>query len=282
MPLSLSSPVGIADPRIGPSSWGGRSAEFVVAPAEAPYAFSHWGEQRSFALRDSCLSAGKTWADTLAPVQGGDLRDTLTFIPKDGATSGWAKPGPRRSGCTAVSCDSEVVHEDLEARHREAPPTPAIYARDPNLQARLSKIQLEVRSLHGDALKGEAHCLSAALEVLPVRPTPGPGRLTERQLVAVRDYIEGALGGPISLSDLAGVLGLSRFHFSRAFEAAIGERPYRDVAARRVEAACRLLAGSRRSIEAVSSAVGFASTAQFRRAFQAQMAVSPLAFRRQV
>ena len=44
------------------------------------------------------------------------------------------------------------------------------------------------------------------------------GGLTPRQLNHVRDYIAANLDKDISLSELAGLANLSRFHFIRAFQ----------------------------------------------------------------
>jgi AraC family transcriptional regulator len=67
------------------------------------------------------------------------------------------------------------------------------------------------------------------------------GGLTPQQLNHVRDYITANLGGDISVSALAGLINLSRFHFIRAFKKATGMAPYHFVLSSRVERAKQLL-----------------------------------------
>lgn len=78
------------------------------------------------------------------------------------------------------------------------------------------------------------------------------------------------LDTPLTLDDLASVVGRSRFHFARLFKASTGETPHQYVVRRRVERARELLrAGG--VIADVALAVGFASQSHLnyhvRRAF---------------
>jgi AraC family transcriptional regulator len=56
-------------------------------------------------------------------------------------------------------------------------------------------------------------------------------------------FIESHLAEPLSLDDIAGVAGISRFHMVRAFAAATGLPVMRCVRARRLSEAARALAG---------------------------------------
>ncbi|MEY2883119.1 MAG: hypothetical protein RL490_843, partial [Pseudomonadota bacterium] len=114
----------------------------------------------------------------------------------------------------------------------------------------------------------------------PAHDHAGRVWLSPAKLRRVLDYIEDHLGEPIMLADLAGVAGLSAFHFTRVFKRATGESPYRFLTLRRLARARHLLAGSALSIAEISKNCGFADQSHFTRAFGQMMTVSPARFRR--
>jgi AraC family transcriptional regulator len=81
------------------------------------------------------------------------------------------------------------------------------------------------------------------------------------------------------LSQLAEVVRLSPFHFSRAFKQSFGLPPLRYVTSRRIERAKTLLTGDT-SITQVGLAVGFGETSSFTTAFRRHTGITPTAFRR--
>ena len=279
MPLSLKFRTPVEKPRAVQNRWRGCSAEHVVVPTGAAYEFAYTGTQHYLALHDMCLSDGELAVDSLAAIRGRDLRDTLTFVPKNCKISGWAQPAARRNAFTAIYFDPSVINEELGVRYRQRSPAPAIYVRDPALQTTMGKIRSLVKTPDSDPLHAEALCLTAALEVLGITSIPQAGRLSDRQMAIVRAFIDEFMDRPISLSDIAESVGLSRFHFSRAFKVTTGQSPYHFVATLRVEAASRILKTTEISVAAVATAVGFTSSAQFRRAFYDRMGTTPQAFR---
>jgi len=95
-------------------------------------------------------------------------------------------------------------------------------------------------------------------------------RLCDDELTRLDRHIARNLDTPLTLDDLAAVVGRSRFHFARLFKASTGETPHQYVVRRRVERARELLrAGG--VIADVALAVGFASQSHLnyhiRRAF---------------
>ena len=108
------------------------------------------------------------------------------------------------------------------------------------------------------------------------------GGLTAQQLNHVRDYITANLGKDISLSELAGLVNLSRFHFIRAFKKTTGTAPYQFVISSRIERAKELLTEPNSSIAAVARSVGFHSTLQLDRAFRRLVGMTPSSYRDQV
>ncbi|MFP3920883.1 MAG: AraC family transcriptional regulator [Dichotomicrobium sp.] len=106
----------------------------------------------------------------------------------------------------------------------------------------------------------------------------GPAR--ERRAVArAKDYLEANLAENVDLATLAGIAGLSRSHFVRAFKQENGLTPHAFLIDRRVRLARKRLLGGEPPV-AVAAAVGFADQAHMTRAFKARIGVTPGAFAR--
>ena len=108
---------------------------------------------------------------------------------------------------------------------------------------------------------------------------PGLGPRRRRHL---EEYVTIHLHDHITLERLAGVAGLSPYHFARKFKSEFGEPPHSYVIARRVSAACQLLRATHLPLKAIASDCGFADQSHFSRLFQRRMGVTPGEYRRQV
>ena len=93
------------------------------------------------------------------------------------------------------------------------------------------------------------------------------------------DFIDAHLAEPIGVSDIAQASGISRFHFSRAFQQAIGRSPYAYLLDRRIAAARALLIGSDAALSTLGAQCGFSSASQFGRIFKRETGTSPSSFR---
>ena len=96
----------------------------------------------------------------------------------------------------------------------------------------------------------------------------------------VRDHIDRHFASPLTLSDLAALSGMSRFHLVRAFRAAYGETPIRYLSRRRIERAQDLLRYANLTVTEVCMAVGFTSLGSFSSRFSELVGESPLAYQR--
>jgi AraC family transcriptional regulator len=92
-------------------------------------------------------------------------------------------------------------------------------------------------------------------------------------------YIESHLADALSLEEIAGVGGVSRFHMVRAFAAATGLSVMRYVRARRLSEAARALAGGAPDILTLALDADYGSHEAFTRAFRDHFGVTPEAVR---
>ena len=92
-------------------------------------------------------------------------------------------------------------------------------------------------------------------------------------------FIESHLAGALSLDEIAGVAGISRFHMVRAFAAATGFSVMRYVRARRLSEAARALAGGAPDILKLALEADYGSHEAFTRAFRDHFGVTPEAVR---
>jgi transcriptional regulator GlxA family with amidase domain len=81
------------------------------------------------------------------------------------------------------------------------------------------------------------------------------------------------------MEELADRFGMSSRTFERRFRAAVGQSPIAYLQKVRISAARRMLEDGKRSIQQVSSAVGYDDIAFFRALFKRQIGVSPAAYR---
>ncbi len=88
-------------------------------------------------------------------------------------------------------------------------------------------------------------------------------------------YIESHFSEPVSLDDVAEASGLSRFHLSRIFAAAVGQPVVAYMRGRRLTEAARQIAGGAPDILQVALAAGYGSHEAFTRAFRDQFGVTP-------
>ena len=75
-------------------------------------------------------------------------------------------------------------------------------------------------------------------------------------------------------------VGLSTFHFARAFKRTFGQPPHRYYVSRRIEGAKALLAARGHSVTDVALALGFSETSAFASAFRKATGLTPSEYRR--
>jgi AraC family transcriptional regulator len=98
----------------------------------------------------------------------------------------------------------------------------------------------------------------------------------------VREYIDAQIPNEITISDLADLAGLSRYHFIRAFKDTVGLTPYQYVLSERIRRARDLLSSLDLSLGDVALAVGFSGASDLNRVFRRFAGVTPTVFRREL
>jgi AraC-like DNA-binding protein len=160
-------------------------------------------------------------------------------------------------GRTARVLRDDVIHRSLRALHARLSQS---IETEHSCLARLGALAIEV----GAEEESERDRSSAKVA---------------RELVRVRQVLDADIGRRISLSDMARLAGLSRFHFLRAFARAYGVTPYAYSINRRVMMARRLLIEGR-PISMAALEAGFADQAHLTRVFLRTIGVTPGEFRR--
>src|SRR3982074_2828627 len=92
-------------------------------------------------------------------------------------------------------------------------------------------------------------------------------------------FIESHLADALTLDEISGVAGISRFHMVRAFAAATGFSVMRYVRTRRLTEAARALAGGAPDMLALALDAGSRFLESFTRAFRDYFGVTPEAVR---
>lgn len=124
--------------------------------------------------------------------------------------------------------------------------------------------------------------LLRAHSAFPLASIDGDRGLARWQVQRVTKYMAEHLGDPISLQELADLLGLSRFHFCKAFRKATGYTPYRWLIRLRMDQARHLLKLDHLSVTDVALAVGYHTPSSFTLAFRSAVGEAPSAYRKRL
>ncbi len=114
-----------------------------------------------------------------------------------------------------------------------------------------------------------------AVRLCTIAPRPRGDALPAWRLRRLERYLEDHLAEPVSLADMARVVGLSHFHFARCFKLTLGETPREHLLRLRVERACLLMAAGEVPLAEVAQASGFRTQAHFSNVFRRFAGMSP-------
>lgn len=107
-----------------------------------------------------------------------------------------------------------------------------------------------------------------------------PHGMSTKLLSTIRDYVGENMHEPISLAELAGTVGMSKYHFSRRFKDSTGMTPHSYVTAARLTRAKRILARYKTiPLVEVATACGFSDQSHMNRVFKKYLGTTPGKFR---
>jgi AraC family transcriptional regulator len=105
------------------------------------------------------------------------------------------------------------------------------------------------------------------------------GGLSGQKLRLVTDFIRDNYGRDLSLTELAGVTGMSPFHFAREFKKSTGTTPHQYLIKFRIDRAKALLAESKLPLVEVGFRSGFSHQSHFTRLFHRVTGTTPHSYR---
>lgn len=180
-----------------------------------------------------------------------------------------------------VALPAEHVSRLIGADTLDLTPLAAARFRDPFIAATVEQLWQEAETPdQRSATFGDA--AAAALAVALMRhadtgrwTTQRGGALGATRLAKVLAVMRERLEEDLGLDALAAVVGLTPWHFARAFRAATGETPLARIRRLRVERAAELTHERSMSLAEIALACGFADQMHMTRAFRTVLGVTP-------
>lgn len=258
-------------------SWRGTAPEMDMPPLDHHVVILHGGGAKTMTRRRD----GRSLSVNAAP-------DAVSVVPA-GAGHTWSTRGPidfthvylppallERAVIEAFDRNPGLVHLVDDIGRPE-----------PLLAGLLDALRRELQSgvvegaLYLDTLLN-ALCLELLRRCSNLSDVSGRPRhaMAPRRLRRVLDYVESYLAEPITLDDLAGAAGMSRFHFGRVFRQEMGISPYAHLLQRRVAVASIMLRDTETPLDQVAERAGLGGARRFATTFRRVTGVTPGQYRR--
>ena len=195
-----------------------------------------------------------------------------------------------QENCVQIQLTAQFLHrvatETLEQNADRLDLVPTFQVRDAQIEAIATMLLTEFQqNTVGSQLYLDSLANVLAVNLLRHHASTQPqlplyeGGLPPRHLQQVLDYIDGHLDREIKLADLARLLDMSPFHFSRLFKQSIHLSPHQYLIQQRVERAKQLLKRSDRLIVEIALECGFNSHSHLSKQFRQLTGVTPKAYR---
>jgi AraC family transcriptional regulator len=268
-----------------PANWLGLQAETVEFTESQAYEYTFQAPYHMLIAPElSRRYDGETALEGLPKSTLRDLTQKLTFVPAGSRFHGWQKPSVlSRVNFFYIDPRGRLLNPEL--RFNETRFKPRLFFSDADLWGTALKIKAQID--RRDASAGlYAEALGAVLCHELVRlngisiEAPRRGGLALWQQKRVADFIEAQLDSRISVAQMAELVHLSPYHFSRAFKESFGMPPHRYHMSRRVETAKNLLGSTATPVTEIALQLGFSEASSLSAGFRRLTGVSPSEYRR--
>lgn len=149
------------------------------------------------------------------------------------------------------------------------------------LVAELGRAPHPAQTLIADQLSNAlaAHLVRSYNRFEPILPADVPP-LGRKEIARVTDYIEAHLDRPIGLDELAALVSVSRFHFTRLFKRSTGMTASHYIERSRIRRAQTLILDTALPLADIALMAGFSDQSHFTRRFHRHVGCTPAAFAR--
>ncbi len=266
--------------------WPGFSVECVRINHASAFDYDWHGYSHYLAVHDITLRDGEVAVGDDEIANCASLRDRLTFVPANARVSGWSDLDGDNNSYAAVFFDPGLAEAECEHPLLRAAARPLLYFEEPQLCQTMRRLEaLVTGNADPEPVAAETLGLLAILQLYPLLGgafRQRAGHLTLSQQRNVTELVEARIASAISLSEMAAVAGLSRYHFARSFSRTYGRAPHRYLLLRRISLAASFLANSTLPVSEIALRAGFSSPARLSTAFGRIMGTSPRTFRQLV
>jgi AraC family transcriptional regulator len=259
-------------------SRNGMVAELVQVTRHSRIAFGYRGTHHLLVVCEHGVrSNGETIVEGLPQSNLRDMTRRLTVVPAGHAYSDWHEP---RTLSRMLYFHFDPLRLPVSGL------APRLMFENPALFGIAIRLIRLFETSDVDRLYFEALATVLAHEVLHPNAgqartdAPTKGGLAPWQQREVTAYIKSHLAEPIRLATLAKRVGLSSYHFCRAFKQSLGISPLQYHSQRRIEHARSLLATTNASVTEIGLTLGYSETSSFSAAFHRTTGTTPTAFRR--
>ncbi len=139
----------------------------------------------------------------------------------------------------------------------------------------MNVLVLSVQSLDLDRAKEVVDAYVGAT----LAPVELVGGLPPRRLQRVLEYVKENIEKDLSVAEMAQVVGMSQYYFSKLFKMSTGTTPHQYVMRQRVERAQELLREGNTALVEVATNVGFETQSHFTSVFRRLVGITPKKFR---
>jgi AraC-like DNA-binding protein len=268
-------------------SWQGMTAEVVQATGRERIEYrSHAASHLLVLCERGTRREGETYVEGLPRSTLRDVTRKLTFVPAGHDYSDWHEP---RTTARMVFFyfDPATFPVPASPDGHQVTLAPRLFFEDAALLATAQKLT----ALIDGPVADDCSYLEALGRVLAhelMRVNRGGtqnkqavrGGLAAWQQRIVTAYIDEHVSDPVPLATLARLVGLSTYHFCRAFKQSFGVPPHRYHTGLRIERAKVLLAKPAFSVTDIGLTLGFSETSSFTAAFRKATGLTPTAYHR--